>query len=401
MALTRVLVSTPSVNPELEAGGAGEGAAAELCSEWLRSWGFKVEVSEPTPGRPTILARVGEGPPSLLLNGHLDTVGVAGMAHPPFEATLSEGRIHGRGACDMKGGVAAILAAARALAANPPPSGQLQVALTCDEEHGSLGMKGLLDDGLEADGAVVCEPTGLSVAPANKGFVWLHVNFRGRAAHGSRPDLGVDAIQHAGHFLAALEGLQDDLFRRRGHPLLGHGSLHAGTIEGGTAPSVYPEECRLVLERRTLPGEDPDGAAQEVRGVLDRAGDGRPGWDPELERGLTRPAAEINTETPLVGRLLREIEARSVEPRVTGMTAWVESSLLTEAGVPAVCFGPGSLELAHAARESVPVRELESATEILEGFARAFLAGEDPEPPVSGPGAGRGPKSRGREREGP
>ncbi len=269
VALTRALISTPSVNPDLEEGGAGEAEAAQWCARWLESWGFEVAVSEPAPGRPNVLARLGSGGPRLLLNGHLDTVGVQGMTLDPFDPRIEDGRLYGRGACDMKSGLGALLAAAARFAAAPPPEGELIIAVTSDEEYGSIGVQALLDAGLTADMAVVCEPTSLAVTPANKGFVWFHLRFRGRAAHGSRPEQGVDAIRHAGRFLAGLDLLEEEIARTTAHPLLGRGSLHAGTISGGTAGSVYPAECRLLLERRTLPGEEHGALEAGVRRALD------------------------------------------------------------------------------------------------------------------------------------
>ena len=150
-----------------------------------------------------------------------------------------------------------LLSAAAALARRGPAN-ELIVALTADEEHASTGMAGLVDAGVRADAAVVCEPTGLAVMPAHKGFVWVEAGFSGRAAHGSRPDQGVDAIQHAAEFLVAMAEYEECLFDRAPHPLLGWGSIHAGTISGGAAPSVYPERCEVVVERRTLPREPPE-----------------------------------------------------------------------------------------------------------------------------------------------
>ena len=222
VALARVLVAAPSVNPELEASGAGEAAVAELTSQWLRAWGLSVETSEVAPGRWNVVGRLpGDGTgPTLLLNGHLDTVGVDGMSVDPFGAELRDGRLWGRGSCDMKGGVAALLATTAKVARDPPP-GALIVALTADEEHASLGMQALMGSGMGADAAVVCEPTSLAIMPAHKGFVWVEADFQGRAAHGSRPDAGVDAIEHAGRYLTALSALGSRLRAREPHPLLG------------------------------------------------------------------------------------------------------------------------------------------------------------------------------------
>jgi len=379
VALTRVMVTIPSVNPELEDGGQGEGAMAEQCKAWLEGWGYVPDRVEVAPGRWNVVARRAGGGGkgrTLLLNGHLDTVGVGGMTSPPFSGEVKEGRVWGRGACDMKGGLGLILATAAELARSSHP-GELVVALTADEEHASVGMEDLVRAGIHADGAVVCEPTSLAVMPAHKGFLWLEAEFRGRAAHGSRPDLGVDAILHAARFLSALEPLGARLREAPPHPLLAHASFHAGTIRGGSAPSVYPHRCHLVLERRTLPGEDPSSVLREFTEVLDRLRASSPDVDATLQAGLFRPGTEVPAESHLVRTLLLALEGEGLQPRTEGMTAWVDAAYLNESGVPAVCFGPGSIAQAHGTEEWVQLAELETGARVLSRFARSFLAGEE------------------------
>lgn len=373
VGLARLLVATPSVNPRLESSGSGEAAIAARCAELLTGWGFGVSLSEPEPGRPNVLARAGQGPPCLMLNGHLDTVGVEGMTIDPFGAEVRDGRLWGRGSCDMKGGVAALLSAAGGLARSGLP-GELIVALTSDEEHASTGMAALAGAGVRADAAVVCEPTGLAVMPAHKGFVWVEAGFRGRAAHGSRPEEGVDAILHAAEFLVAVERYDEKLGERAPHPLLGWGSIHAGTISGGSAPSVYPDRCDVVVERRTLPQESPDAVMRELGAVV--AGlsvEARSGA--ALRMGLARPGTEVLEASPLVQGLLEAIAASGREAVIEGMTAWVDAAFLNESGTPAVCFGPGSIAQAHSADEWIVVEEIEACARILEAFGGRFLAG--------------------------
>lgn len=371
--LTAALVRTPSVNPSMEEGGAGEGAAAELTAGWLREWGYQVELVEAAPGRPNVLARLERGSGrSLILNGHLDTVGVEDMTVDPFGAEVRDQRLWGRGSADMKGGVAAALAAARDAAASDF-RGTLIVALTADEEEAGVGCRKLVEGGLRADAAVVCEPTGLALMPAHKGFAWIQVDFGGQAAHGSRPDRGVDAIRHAGRFLARLEELEAQLTRREPHPLLGYGSIHAGTISGGTAPSVYPSSCRLVLERRTLPGENLGTAQSEVEYLLAQLRSDIPSLDASLDVVLWRDGSEIAGDHELVGVLSKAAEEAGVQPRLEGMTAWVEAVVFNQSGTPALCFGPGSIEQAHSADESVPVEDLQRAHRALSALVRRFL----------------------------
>lgn len=374
VGLACALVATPSVNPSLEDGGAGEADIASLAAGWLRQWGFEVELVEFAPGRPSLLARLERGAGrSLILSGHMDTVGVSDMVIEPYDPVVREGRIWGRGSADMKGGVAAFLAAARDLAAGDF-KGTLIVSLTADEEQGALGCRRLVDDGLWADAAIVCEPTGLAIMPAHKGFAWIEIEFRGQAAHGSRPERGVDAIRHAGLFLARLDELELALSRRKEHPLLGFGSIHAGTIAGGTAPSVYPSRCRLVLERRTLPRETGPAIRSEVQFLLAQLRSEVPTLDAGLEVTLQCNGSEISGDHELVASLKDALEAVGVEPRIEGMSAWVEASIYNEAGIPALCFGPGAIEEAHTADESAPADEIEIAHEVLLDLARAFLS---------------------------
>ena len=312
--LCRAMVAIPSVNPLLEEGGAGEEALARLCGGWLEMWGYQVELVEVAPGRWNVVARSGEQSDGrrLVLNGHLDTVGVKGMAHDPFEGAVRDEKVWGRGACDMKGGLAIILAAAaefmKLRETDRHGSGELVVALTADEEHASVGMQAFVEGGLEADGAIVCEPTNLTVMPAHKGFLWLDATFKGKAAHGSRPDEGVDAILHAGRFLAKLEGLEKKLGAGQTHPLLGKPSFHAGTIRGGSAPSVYPHECELVMERRTLPGEEKERVFREFQKVLEDLEGEMPDLDADLRPGLYRPGTEVPESSILVRTLLDSME---------------------------------------------------------------------------------------------
>jgi acetylornithine deacetylase len=379
LSLARALVRIPSVNPALEEGGAAEGEAARAAAGWLDGWGFESTLQEVAPGRFNVVARHPPASaratgPTLLFNGHLDTVGVQGMTIPPFEGRVDGDRLLGRGSCDMKGGVAALLSASAALARRGH-RGRVIVALTADEEHASIGMLGLMESGLRADAAVVCEPTSLAVMPAHKGFVWIRARFHGRAAHGSRPDLGIDAIQHAVRYLSALDPVAARLAAVPPHALLGRPSFHTGTIQGGSAPSVYPESCEVLLERRTLPGESLADVEVEFRGVLEELRKTEPTLDAIVETTLARPGTEVPQSSPLVQGLLAAASAEGIRSPVEGMSAWVDGALLNEAGIPAVCFGPGSISRAHTADEWAPIGEIERCARILERFALEFLGG--------------------------
>ena len=372
ISLTRALVSTPSVNPQLEEGGSGEQETAALVAEWLDSWGLDTRITEISPNRFNVVGKLeGEGP-TLLLNGHLDTVGVSGMTIPPFDAKIEGGRIWGRGSCDMKAGLAAILAATKRLTEEGPRP-NLIVAMTADEEHASLGMYALADSSPSADLAIVTEPTRLAVMPAHKGFLWVRAVFRGLAAHGSRPDLGIDAIRHAALYVSALDDYGEQLTSRPAHPLLKHGSVHAGTIQGGSAASVYPDACEVVLERRTMPGERPEEVVQEFQRILDELSEREGDLSASLEQMLERPGTEVPEDSRLVQGLLKAGQEHGIPPAVEGMTAWVDAALLNEIGIPAVCYGPGDIAQAHSADEWVELAQIEKCADVLESFARDLV----------------------------
>lgn len=374
LGLARALVAIPSVNPALAQDGAGEAEIARVASRWLSAWGFSVEELEFEPGRPTVLAKMDRGPgPTLLLAGHLDTIGVADMVIDPFDPVVDGGRLWGRGSADMKGGIAAALAVAREMAGRTF-RGTLLVSLTADEEEAGRGCRLLVDRGLQADAAIVCEPTGLAIMPAHKGFAWIQIDFRGQAAHGSRPERGVDAIRHAGLFLARLDELETRLQQRKRHPLLGFGSIHAGTIAGGTAPSVYPSHCRLTLERRTLPGISMPALQSDVEFLVAQLRSDVPSLDADIEVTLYRSGTELPNDHELVVALSEALRERGLEPEIRGMSAWVEASIYNDAGIPALCFGPGTIEDAHTADESVRVDEIESAYRTLMVMATRYLS---------------------------
>ncbi|HWE43442.1 MAG TPA: ArgE/DapE family deacylase [Gemmatimonadaceae bacterium] len=371
VALTRALVAVDSRNPVIAPGGPGEGAAASLLAGVLAGWGFDVELQEVAPGRPNVIARTGRrGGPALMLNGHLDVVGTEGMVHPPFDPAIRDGRIYGRGSADMKGGIAAMCAAAaRAATAT---NAELVIAAVIDEENESLGTRALVERGIRADAAIVTEPTQLAIMPAHRGFVWLEIELRGRAAHGSRYDIGIDAIRHAGLLLAELDAFEEQVLVSRTHPLLGRASLHASLVHGGIGLSTYPDRCMLSIERRTLPGETTESVIEEVREAFARISARRPAFDPSLRLITAQGPSDVSPGAPVVQSLARAIEGEGMTMAIEGMSAWTDAAILNAAGIPAICFGPGDIKLAHAAEESVPVGEIERATAVLTRLALDF-----------------------------
>jgi acetylornithine deacetylase len=279
ISLLRELVAIDSVNPSLVPGAAGEGQIAEAIAAHMRTIGLDVQVQDAAPGRPNVVG-VLEGPErgrSIILCGHTDTVGVAGMA-APFAPVIRDGRLYGRGAQDMKAGVAAMIDAARLALERGFRKGRIVIAAVADEEYASVGADALVRE-WKADRAIVTEPTDLKIGIGHKGFAWATVETRGRAAHGSRPIDGRDAIVRMGRVLSRLEQLDRDLQSGPSHPLLGTGSLHASIIEGGRELSSYPDCCRLQLERRTIPGEGVETFAREMGAILSSLRE----EDPELE----------------------------------------------------------------------------------------------------------------------
>ena len=375
VALARALVQIDSRNPTLTPGSPGEGACARALGAVLDEWGFSVEMAEVAPGRSNVVARLGPADaPALMLNGHLDVVGVEGMVHDPFAAEVRGNRIYGRGSADMKGGLAAMCAAAVAGHASGA-NRQILITAVVDEEYESLGMRALMASGIRAEAAIVAEPTRLAICPAHRGFVWLDVSLRGRAAHGSRYDIGVDAITHAGLLLAELDQLETTRESGPLHPLLGRGSLHASKIRGGFGMSTYPEECELAIERRTLPGESAEKAVREITDACARIKAKHANFDARVTLTTAQLASDVSADSPIVKRLRGALEGERLPIRIEGMSAWTDAALLNEAGIPAVCFGPGDIALAHAAEEFVPVEDIGLATQVLTRVVREWCAG--------------------------
>ena len=357
--LTKQLVAIDSVNPELIPGGAGEGDIGRFIAEWFERAGLEVEVEEVATGRPNVvgIARGTGGGRTLMLNAHTDTVGVTGMerGHEPY---VEDGRLYGRGAYDMKASLAAIMLAG-AEAKRRGLRGDVVVTAVVDEEVASIGTEAIARR-YRADGAIVSEPTELQVAVAHKGFVAFEIETEGRAAHGSRPDLGVDAIAHMGEVLVRLGELDRRLRGSPSHPLLASGSLHASIIEGGQEFSSYPDRCLLQAERRTVPGETLELVEGEIAGLLGDA-------DGSSRVVLWRPPFEVDPGEGIV-----EIVGRHAgNGEVRGVPFWADSALLAGAGIPTVLFGPVG-DGAHAVVEWVDIAAAERCLEVYINVAAEF-----------------------------
>ena len=376
--LLRTLIGIDSVNPDLVPGAAGEARIATWCAGWLVERGFEVHRLEERPGRPSIVgvfrgvgSSTGAGR-SLLLNGHLDTVGVVTYVDDPFTAEVRDGKIFGRGSFDMLGGVAAILvAAARAGAAGL--AGDVIVTLVADEEFGSLGTEEVLRQ-FRADAAIIAEPSGLELTLAHRGFAWFELELEGRAAHGSQPEQGVDAIRHAHLVMIALDGLRERLESAPAHPTLGHGTVRVSMISGGDDAATVPAACTLTLERRTLPGQSPKYVESELRALLDELAATVTGFRYRLSNLVARAAFEADADWPIVEAL------HSSATRVLGRTPahrgepfWTDAGLILESGIPCLVFGVDGGG-AHADEEWADVASVRALAAILEGTLRDFCA---------------------------
>ncbi len=373
--LTRTLadlVRIDSVNPSLVDGAAGEAEIAAHVAGYLEEAGLEVDTHAPEPGRTSavgVLRGTGGGR-SLMLNAHVDTVGVVGMAEP-FSGRVDGGRLYGRGAYDMKGSLAACMAAARALAAGSPLAGDLVIAAVADEEHASMGTADLLDR-YPVDAAIVTEPTELAICRAHKGFVWVEVTTRGRAAHGSQFELGIDANLAMGRVLHELATLETELRNRPPHPLVGPPSLHAATLAGGTGLSTYAARSTLQIERRTIPGETAEQVESEIAALLDKLRAEDPSLEVEQSTLLVREPFEVSADAGIV----RQLEAASAAvlgevPAHVGENPWMDSALLAGVGVETVVMGPAGAG-AHSAEEWVDLDSVYKLAEILVDTARRW-----------------------------
>ena len=352
------LVAIDSVNPELVPGAPGEGEIARFVATWLERAGLDVELNDVVPGRPNVVAtaRGSGGGRSLMLNAHMDTVGFGGMVDP-LSPRVEGNKLFGRGAYDMKGSLAAIMVAG-AQAIRQRLAGDVIVAAVVDEEAGSIGTSAL--DGALCDAAIVTEPTEMRVAIAHKGFVAFEIATQGRAAHGSRPDLGVDAIARMGHVLVRLEEADRSLRAASSHALLGNGSLHASVIEGGQEYSSYPERCLLKGERRTLPGETVDEVAGEIERLLGNL-------EGTTRVMFARDAFEVGEHEP-IAQLVRR---HAGDPDWAGVAFWADSAILAALGIPTVLFGPSG-EGAHANVEWVDLDDVARCADIYVAVAEEF-----------------------------
>ncbi len=395
IALLESLVRIPSVNPSLAPEEAtGELAIATFIRDWLTEHGVPAVLEEAAPGRPNVVGTVGgtgggggrgggTGPIGgggggageekvLVLCAHIDTVGTAGMTIPPFEPRREAGRLYGRGAFDMKGGLAAVMAAGASLqegwsAGTKGAPGTVLLALVADEEYTSLGADHFVAHH-RADGCVLTEASGGDLIVAHKGFVWLTIRTQGRAAHGSRWDLGKSALGPMARIVDALERFDQGTLRQRVHPLVGPASMHAALIQGGVGISTYAPECTLRVERRTLPDETPEQVALEIRALVAEIGE-----QAEVDIEFARPALLCDPNAKIAEAMRGAItNVAGAAPAERGVWYWMDAAIFAAAGIPTVDYGPTG-EGAHEAVEWVETASVERTTAVLVEAARRFF----------------------------
>jgi acetylornithine deacetylase len=365
------LVRINSINPNLVPTGPGEAEIAAYITNALHKLDLEVATHEPEPGRPSVVGTLkgSGGGRSLMLNAHVDTVGVDDMLDP-FSATIRDGKLYGRGAYDMKGSLAACMTAVKGLIkAGATLAGDVMIAAVADEEYASLGTSEVIKH-YHIDGAIVTESTELDIAIAHRGFMHLEVETIGRAAHGSRFEEGIDANMRMGYFLAELDKLEKDLRNREGHSLIGPPSLHAGVLKGGEGPSTYAASCKLQIERRTIPGEAEKQVVDEMQTIIDRLTAADPTFKAILKTLIVRDAFEVDPKLTVV-QVLRQAatEVLGKQPKLVGQPYWMDTALLAEAGVETVAMGPVGAG-AHSKEEWV---DLESVAKMAQVLAQTIL----------------------------
>jgi len=361
------LIRIPSVNPTLvPEEPTGEAAIAAFARDWLAQRGMRAWLEEAAPGRPNAVAEVGDGNgPTLVFCAHLDTVGTAGMTIPPFDPRLEGGKVFGRGSYDMKGSAAAVMAAAAALA-HTGLRGRVLVALVADEEYASIGASHFVQHH-RADACILTEPSEGRLILGHKGFVWAELVTAGRAAHGSRWDLGVSAIGKMGRIITALEQFDREVLRTRVHPLVGPASMHSALIQGGAGLSTYAPECRLKVERRTLPGETPEQVVRELEDVVRQVGE-----EAEVRCFFDRSPLLCDREAPVARCLCDAVTAVTGRmPAEAGVAYWMDAAIFAAAGIPTVDYGPSGAG-AHEAIEWVDLDSVVTCARILAEAARRF-----------------------------
>jgi len=374
VGLLRKLIEIESVNPHME-GGTGEEEISRFIADHLRSIGMEVYTQDVGDDRFNVIGILrGEADGrNLMMNGHTDTVGVKGMTIDPFKPFIENENIHGRGACDMKGPLAGMITAAKALVdSGVKLRGDLLISAVVDEEYKSIGTEKLLRE-YRSDAVIIGEPTDFQISIAHKGFVWLEIETRGKAAHGSIPEKGVDAIAKMAKIISRMRSLEK-MYTRKKHDLVGVPKIHTSMIEGGSEWSVVPDFCRLKLERRTIPGETSSLVIEEFNKILNEVSTEDPLLSAKVKKIFERQPMEISPDEAIVKNLRLAVQKiRRTEPRIVGEPYWTDASLfVNQASIPTCLFGPGDIGLAHSADEFIKISDVVDSAKIYALTAQSF-----------------------------
>ncbi len=371
--LLKELVKIDSVNPSLVPGAKGEEEIAEYVAQWLKALGLKAKVDKIEKTRCNAVGSLkgAGGGKSLMLNGHIDTVGYDYMTIDPLKPVVKDGKMYGRGTFDMKGGLVASLAALKAVVdSGTNLKGDVVAAAVCDEEYASIGTERVMEK-THVDAAIVGEPSALQIERCHKGFAWIDVETKGLAAHGSMWQVGVDAITEMGKVLTGLETIGAKLQKRK-HPLVGPASVHAGTIKGGLELSTYPDKCLLQIERRLIPGEERKDVEEEMEKLLKDIAEKDPKFKASYEITFYRGSMDVPETADICQTILAcSKEAIKLTPAFTGGSGWLDTQIIWGKGIPAVAYGPAG-EGAHAAVEWVDLDTVMDAARVQELVLRRF-----------------------------
>lgn len=366
------LIALPSINPAFAPANdprAGEKNVADFLASVAAQGGLDVDLQEVLPGRFNLIARLlpsGKVRQRIVLAPHMDTVGVA--SDEQFHPQLKNGRIYGRGACDTKGSIAVFLSALLNLAAakKRPTSTEVMLLALVDEENGQAGSRFVARSRFKADLAIVGEPTKLQIVTAHKGDLWLQIETRGKAAHGSRPELGRNAVHEMAKIVNLLETSYARALRQRRHPLLRHPTINVGTIAGGRQPNIVPDSCTIRIDRRTIPGENDPAVKREILSFIRRHGLSATMIDTKHEE----PAPPMETSLQLAP--VQQLLAAAKQTKPAGVDFFTDAGVLAAAGIPSVVFGPGDIAQAHTVDEWVAVSQLDRGTKLLGRFLQSL-----------------------------
>ena len=366
LKILQELIKIESINPTLAKEGSGESEIAYYIADYLKDLGIQIKFQKIEGNRLNtigILKGNGMGR-NLILNGHTDTVSVSNMKIEPFNPDFKRGNVYGRGASDMKSGLAIIIMALQTiLQKDEELKGDITLGFVADEEYASLGTEEFVKE-YKADGGIVCEPSNMNIIIAHKGFAWIKVILHGKSAHGSLKDFGIDAIIKAGKFLVKVEELEKNILSNKKHSLLGTPSLHASLINGGTELSTYPDYCEIQLERRNLPGETQKMISNEIKTIINNLKQVDEKFEADYDLFFYRSPLEISKEEGIVKSLQQSCTDLGYKPKFGGFAGWTDAALMNDTGTPTVIFGPKGTGN-HADVEYVNFKSVVKSTEIL------------------------------------